>query len=134
MLRAYEGEYYYHEADGSQYEIIFVTNKNEDFFTKTVFRLTDKQVAAAKSYEQIFEQLGNTEFGDNILGQGSNMDSLPLTDAQVTKYLAIARQADPTLSPQRSQVLAVGLSVVGKIGYFGEVNIMAQDGTQSGGR
>lgn len=118
MLRAYEGEYYYHEADGSQYEIIFVTNKNEDFFTKTVFRLTDKQVAAAKSYEQIFEQLGNTEFGDNILGQGSNMDSLPLTDAQVTKYLAIARQADPTLSQQRSQVLAVGLSVVGKIGYF----------------
>ena len=118
MLRAYEGEYYYHEADGSQYEIIFVTNKDEDFFTKTVFRLTDKQVAAAKSYEQIFEQLGNTEFGDNILGQGSNMDSLPLTDAQVTKYLAIARQADPTLSQQRSQVLAVGLSVVGKIRYF----------------
>lgn len=118
MLRAYEGEYYYHEADGSQYEIIFVTNMDEDFFTKTVFHLTDKQVAAAKSYEEIFEQLGNTEFGDNILGQGSNMDSLPLTDAQVTKYLAIARQTDPTLSPQRSQALAVGLSVVGKIGYF----------------
>lgn len=118
MLRAYEGEYYYHEANGSQYEIIFVTNMDEDFFTKTVFHLTDKQVAAAKSYEEIFEQLGNTEFGDNILGQGSNMDSLPLTDAQVTKYLAIARQTDPTLSPQRSQALAVGLSVVGKIGYF----------------
>ena len=120
MLRNFEGNYYYHEADGTQYEIKFVTRKREDYFTKTVFKLTEAQIEMAKSYEAIFEQLGNTELsnGGNILGQGSNLDTLPLTDAQVTKYLALAYQADPSISPQRAQVLTVGLSIVGKVGYF----------------
>ncbi len=120
MLRDFEGEYYYHELEDETYDIKFITRKQEDYFTKTVFRLTDRQIEMAKSYEAIFAQLGNTEFsGDgNILGQGSNLDTLPLTNEQVTKYLAIARKTDPNMSTQRSQVLAVGLSLVGKVGYF----------------
>lgn len=120
MLRDYEGEYYYSERKRRGYEIFFITNDKEDFFTDVVFDLTEQQIKAARSYEAVFEQLGNFEFGSsgNILGQASNMDSLPLTDAQVTKYIAIARQTDPTISPARAQVLTVGLSIVGKVKYF----------------
>lgn len=120
MLRDFEGEYYYHELKNDKYRIKFITREQEDYFTKTVFHLTDQQIEMAKSYEAIFAQLGNTEFSSdgNILGQGSNLDTLPLTNEQVTKYLAIAQKTDPHISIQRSQVLAVGLSVVGKVGYF----------------
>ena len=120
MLRDYEGEYYYSERERRGYEIFFITNDDEDFFTEVVFDLTEQQIKAARSYEAVFEQLGNFEFGSsgNVLGQASNMNSLPLTDAQVTKYIAIARQTDPTISPARAQVLTVGLSIVGKVKYF----------------
>ena len=120
MLREFEGEYYYHKHRRSEYEILFITNHDTDFFVDTVFHLTDAQLAAASSYEAVFEQLGNTEFGSfgNILGQASNLDSLPLTNAQVTRYLAIARATDPAISSARSQVLTVGLSLVGKVEYF----------------
>ena len=119
-LREYEGEYYYHENVREEYRILFITNNNADFFVDTVFELTDAQIEAAKSYEAVFEQLGNTEFGNTglILGQSSNLDLLPLTDAQVTRYLAIARQTEPAVSTARLQVLTVGLSLVGKVEYF----------------
>ena len=120
ILREYEGKYYYHEQSGNEYEVMFITNNDPDFFTDTVFQLTDQQLETAKSYESIFEQLGNTDFvsSGNIFGQQSNINSLPLNDAQVTQYLSIAMKTDPNLSPARSQVLTVGLSIVGKVGYF----------------
>lgn len=120
ILRDYEGEYYYHVRDGGKYEIIFITRNEPDFFTDTVFHLTEQQLNVAKSYEAVFEQLGNTDFvsSDNIFGRQTDMDSLPLTDAQVTKYLTIAMKTDPTISSARSQVLTVALSLVGKVGYF----------------
>ncbi len=120
VLRDYEGEYYYHECSGEEYEVIFITHDEPDFFVDTVFHLTDQQIETAKSYESIFEQLGNTDFvsSNNILGSQSSLDSLPLTNAQITKYLAIATTTDPNISPARSQVLTVGLSLVGKVGYF----------------
>ena len=120
ILREYEGKYYYHEQSGSEYEVIFITNDDPDFFIDTVFHLTEQQLETAKSYESIFEQLGNTDFtsSDNILGRPSDINSLPLNDAQVKKYLSIAMKTDPTLSAERSKVLTVGLSIVGKVGYF----------------
>ena len=120
VLRDYEGEYYYHKSSGDKYEVIFVTHRDSDFFVNKVFHLTAEQKKTAKSYESIFEQLGNTDFisSDNILGSQSGLDSLPLTNAQVTKYLSIATSTDPKISPARKQVLTVGLSIVGKVGYF----------------
>lgn len=120
ILRKYEGQYYYHEQSGNMYEVIFITNDDPNFFTNTVFQLTNQQLETAKSYEAIFEQLGNTDFvsSDNILGQQSSVNSLPLNNAQVTQYLSIAMKTDPNLSPARYQVLTVGLSIVGKVGYF----------------
>lgn len=120
VLRDYEGEYYYHKSSGDKYEVIFVTHRDSDFFVNKVFHLTAEQKKTAKSYESIFEQLGNTDFisSDNILGSQAGLDSLPLTNAQVTNYLSIATSTDPKISPARKQVLTVGLSIVGKVGYF----------------
>lgn len=120
MLRDYEGEYYYNEKDGSDYEILFITNDDKDFFIDTVFNLTDAQVAAAKSYEAVFEQLGNMEFGSsgNILGQSSNMTMGALGSAETRQYLEIAYRTDPAISDARLKVLDKGLSLVGKVKYF----------------
>ena len=120
ILREYEGEYYYHEQSGSKCEVLFITHDEPDFFTDTVFHLSEQQLNTAKTYESIFEQLGNTDSvsSGNVLGSQSNLDSLPLTNAQITKYLTIANTTDPNISPARSQVLTVGLSLVGKVGYF----------------
>lgn len=65
-----------------------------------VFHLTAEQKKTAKSYESIFEQLGNTDFisSDNILGSQAGLDSLPLTNAQVTNYLSIATPQTKNLS------------------------------------
>ena len=58
-LKKYTGKYYISVQQGGEHKIRFITEKQPDFFIDTVFHLSKQDISLAKSYEEVFIQMGS---------------------------------------------------------------------------